>query len=308
MTSFISSFKKEGRVLACVAAALLLCELGLRATIGRASIDVAHIDSIPQIVTRLSMSGKPSILFLGNSLTRAGVIPKDLAFPPDHVALIHPDDSTIADWLYLYERQVAGRHVAPDLLVVPFAGDHLSDTPAARAERLGDFGGFPVAPDAFSNDIRDFDGRVSYVLAALSTAYANRERVRTELFARLIPRYKESAQAMNRQAKERALAAAEGRKSYGRLARFLRLVKSGQTKVVFVAMPTPRPREIDPTLRSLIAASGADLIDLRKPEGLTDADYSDGYHLKASGGALFTRALSRRLLERADLRAILERK
>lgn len=308
MTSFISSFKKELPVLRCVAAALILCEVGLRATIGRASVDVAHIDSIPRIVTRLSMAGRPSVLFLGNSLTRAGVIPKDLALPLDHVALIHPDDSTIADWLYLYERQVSGRHVTPDLLVVPFAADHLSDASPARAERLGDFGGFLVAPDAFAYDVRDFDGRVSYLLAAASTAYANRERVRTELFARIIPGYKAAAQAMNRQAKDKARAAAGGRRSYGRLTRFLRILKSGPTKVVFVAMPTPEAREIDPALRALIAAGGADLIDLRKPEGLTAADYLDGYHLKASGGALFTRALSRQLLERADLRAILERK
>ena len=193
MSLFTSNFKQEAAALSFVALALLTCELGLRASIQRASIDVRHIRAIPKIVAGLAGARHPTFLFLGNSLTRSGVIPEVLAgtraaggFGKAHVALIHPDDTTISDWLYLYERFVRSKGAAPDVLLIGFAKDHLSDSHALHVDRLGGyFGGLGALPEAFSYDVPDLNGRVSYLLSSLSCAYANRDRVRTQVFASL---------------------------------------------------------------------------------------------------------------------------
>lgn len=297
MSSFISNFKQEAAVVCVVVIALCACELGLRATIARASKDVRHIEELPRIADGLASARKPTVLFLGNSLTRAGVLPDALGLDGAHVALIHPDDTTIGDWLYLYERYVRARGAAPDLVVVGFAADQLSDAPRLDVPRLGGYlGGLALLPQAFDHDVRDADGRTSYLLAWLSTAYANRERVRTEVLARLIPHYKTSAQRLNRLAKAQR-ESAPARRGYGRLARFLETFKGTKTKVVFAAFPVPAKRELDPELAAQIARGGGRLVDLRSLEGLTDRDFPDGYHLSPRGGAVLTRALARRVRE-----------
>lgn len=309
MSSFTSSFRREAPVVCVVALALAACELGVRASVHRASIDVRHIKEIPRIVDGLSKARRPTVLFLGNSLTRAGVVPTALSLDRAHVAMIYPDDTTIADWHYLYERYVRSKGAAPDVLLVGFAGDHLSDSPALHLERLGgEFGGLGALAEAFRHDVLDLDGRVSYLLASLSTAYANRERVRALIFAALIPHYKSSAQAFNRAVRARHEAShGPSPRRYSRLARFLELFKGGSTKLVFVAIPVPAPHPIDPSLEELVRESGSRLLDLRRPAGLTEADYLDGYHLTPRGGELFSRELSRRLLDIGELRNLLAR-
>src|SRR5690606_31684789 len=61
------------RVPAFVLAALLLVEVGVRAVEERLSIDVRHINRMDEIVTALVAAPGPSVLFVGNSLTREGV-------------------------------------------------------------------------------------------------------------------------------------------------------------------------------------------------------------------------------------------
>lgn len=308
MSSFISNFRRELPVTAALVLSLLACEVGLRLAVRRASVDAAHIDDIPRIVSALASAGRPTVLFLGNSLTRAGVVPRALELRGAHVALIHPDDTTIVDWLYLYKRNLRARGAAPDVLVVGFAADQLSDATEVQVDRLGYLGGFLGLREAFRHDVPDFESRVSYVLANLSCAFANRHRIRNQLFAALIPHYKTSAQVLNKGfgpppgTEER-----RPPRAYKRLSRFLDLMEGTGTKVVFVSIPVPAYHELDPELRRLIAARGARLLDLRRPAGLTDRHFLDGYHLAPAGGEVFSRELSRRLLGSADLRGLLER-
>ena len=315
MSLFTSNFKQEAAALSFVALALLTCELGLRASIQRASIDVRHIRAIPKIVAGLAGARHPTFLFLGNSLTRSGVIPEVLAgtraaggFGKAHVALIHPDDTTISDWLYLYERFVRSKGAAPDVLLIGFAKDHLSDSHALHVDRLGGyFGGLGALPEAFSYDVPDLNGRVSYLLSSLSCAYANRDRVRTQVFESLIPYYKASAQDQNKAVKVREqISTGAASPRYKRLTRFLGLFKGTPTKVVFIAIPVPAVDPIDPSLESVLKENSSQLIDLRRLAGLTERDYLDGYHLTPHGGAVFTRELSRRLLDSRDVRTLLK--
>jgi hypothetical protein len=297
MSSFISNFRQEAGALALVLLVLAGCELGLRASIRRVSIDVRHIEQIPRIVSDLSAAPPPTVLFLGNSLTRAGVDVDSLGLGKAHVALLYPDDTAIADWLYLYKRRVRAAGAQPDLVLVPFSGDQLSDAAPVHTDRLGSLGGLGLLPEACAHDARDLGGRVSYVLGALSSAYANRDRVRTEVLRAVIPGYRQSAETLNKSLRAGA-AASSGRAllHYTRLERLLESSKGTRTRIAFVRMPVPSPGPIDPGLELVLREHGAPLLDLRRVTGVTDAAYLDGYHLAPHGAALFSRELSRRLL------------
>jgi hypothetical protein len=316
MRLYISNFKQEAPVLGLVALALLACEISLRMAGTKLSLDLQHIQEIPQIVAKLRTSDHPTLLFMGNSLTRRGVIPEVLTeelsrrgFSRVHIAKIHPDDTNIADWHYLYERYVRSVSVAPDYLLVGFAEDQLSDTQRLHIELLGGYlGGIGALSEVFRFDVRDFNNRVGYLLASLSRAYANRDRVRTQVFGAIVPHYKTSAQVMNNAVKvQRAVSGNVISWHYKRLTRFIELTKGSPTEVVFIAIPLPKPYPIDPTLESVLKENGSRLIDLRHIDGLTDNDFLDGYHLSPRGGALFTQELSRRFLETGKFRRSLRK-
>src|SRR5690606_20015032 len=124
------------RVPAFVLAALLLVEVGVRAVEERLSIDVRHINRMDEIVTALVAAPGPSVLFVGNSLTREGV---DLELMRAglaanragewNVAAVYPDDTAVLDWLYLYDRYVVENDAVPDVVVVGFGIWHLEDRP-----------------------------------------------------------------------------------------------------------------------------------------------------------------------------------
>jgi hypothetical protein len=316
MHLFTFNFKQEAPVLAFIALVFLACEIGLRVSGPRTSIDIQHIRTIPQIVTDLNNARHPTLLFLGNSLTRRGVIPEVLTealaaqgFTNVHIAMIYPDDTNIADWLYLYKRYVRSKGVAPDILLVGFSEEQLSDSQGLHIDRLGRyFGGIDTLSEAFHYDVQDLNDRVSYLLASLSCAYADRDRVRTDLFGVIIPHYKTSAQVLNKAIKNRGEVSGRGMSQrYKRLTRFLELTTGTPTKVVFVAIPLPALYPLDPSLQPVLLEKGSQLIDLRNIGGITDADFLDGYHLTPHGGAIYTRELSRRLLESAELRRSLRK-
>src|SRR5690606_4250107 len=108
----------DRRVLLLVFAALLVVELGVRVIEPRLSLDIRHIQAIPDIVSDVHESAGPSVVFFGNSLTRAGVdlgvMASGLApagVERGGVAAVYPDDTTILDWIYVYEHYLA----RPDL-------------------------------------------------------------------------------------------------------------------------------------------------------------------------------------------------
>jgi len=318
MRLFIFNFKQESPVLGLLTLALLTCELSLRTYGTRLSLDLQHIQEIPQIVNALKTSGHPALLFLGNSLTRRAVIPEVLTkellahgFSGIHIAKIHPDDTNIADWYYLYEKYLRSAAATPGDLLVGFAEEQLSDSQALHIDRLGgNFAGLGAIKEVFHNDVRDFNTRMDYVLASVSFAYANHDRIRTQLFGAIIPFYKTSAQVLNNAVAKQSKVSRGGlSQPYERLTRFLKLTEGNPMNVDFIAIPLPtfRSYPLDPSLQSVLSAHGARLIDLRKIEDLTDDDYLDGYHLSPMGGAIFTRELSRKLLESEEFRKSLRK-
>ena len=77
--------------------------------------------------------------------------------------------------------------------------------------------------------------------------------------------------------------------SYERMERFIELVKSREVKLWLIPMPQPEHWEIDSQLLKLIDENELGLLDARSIPGMTEDDFSDGYHLGESGAEKFTR-------------------
>jgi hypothetical protein len=294
-----------------MALCLLGGELGLHIAEPWLSADIQHIRRVPAIIAELEQEDGPRVLFLGNSLTRAGIRPDrigrilgDAKFPKVAIERIYPDDTTILDWLYLYrtEIQPIGRNL--DLLVVTFARDHLDDGLPINPERLGgQFAGLGAAPEAFSKDVLSFGDRIRYLLSAVSRLWSSRERIQTRALA-FLPGYRTLAPLMNTNLRD---GHKEGPNpasaSFDRLARFIDIVRSHGTAVVFVAAPMPRPYPLPKALRDTIRREGAELIDMQDFERHGPEDFPDHYHLAEAAAGRFSDGLARAMARSTYVRA-----
>lgn len=304
----------DWKVLSSVLAILLAGELGLYLAEPRLSLDVQHIRSIPTIVRNFEAAPGPGVLFLGNSLTRAGIRPDVVegAWPPHRLpqakfALVYPDDTRLLDWFYVYRRFVEPARSLPRVIVICFAQSQLADGQPLQPERLGSqFAGFPLLSEAFSDDVLSASDRISYLLGATSRVWANRERVQTRVLA-LIPGYEALAQTLNEAASVRQRASGNGRPdTYTRLARFIERAGKDGVGVVFVATPLPRRFPLPDDLRRTIRDGGAELLDLQGTEPADPRDFPDGYHLSPTAAERFSESLGVALAANAYFRTALQ--
>lgn len=301
MNSSTSNSKNEVRVILAVLVVLFCCEILVRIEEPRLSLDVQHIHEIPTIVQRLSTKQSERVLFLGNSLTRAGVEPATIQLdlkPPLGKTLaverVYPDDTTLSDWYYIYRAFVVNPHAEPDVVVVSFALDQLEDHSQMHVDRLGGyFGGWTTRREVFAYDLPGFGDRVEYALASSSRLFANQDRVRLRVLDFLVPHYRESAGKLNRIMQQTAEKKNGNRQSYIRLRRFIELVRGNGSKLFLVAMPTGGPEyQIPESLVETVRSEDAIFLDMR---GVNGVDYSDGYHLTAKGAKKYSAALAQGL-------------
>ena len=301
MSLFTSNFRSEAKVLFAVAAAALMCEAGLRAGRSGLSLDVQHIERIPSILA--SLHARPAgrrVLFLGNSLTRRGVDlalirqPRSERSEPAGVFAdtISPDDSTISDWYYLFRKYVSGGN-APDYVAIGFVSGQLEDSAPMHPDRIAAyFGGWEAASEVFTQDVKDFGGRMDYALASTSELFSEKERLRIRLLAWLTPDYPAAAQRLNRATVKREKAGlAPSAATYRRLQRLLALCRTRRVQPVLVAMPLPKTYALDPAVSRMASQAGADFVDLRHVDGLVAEDFLDGFHLAPSGASKYSRLL-----------------
>ena len=280
-----------------VLAALMVMEGGLRLALPHVSVDYDHIKAIPSIARSFGDHSRSQVLFLGNSLTRRGVNLKvveqswaNMGFRAD-CRSVYPDDTTIVDWYYLFERYFPANH-APDLVVIGFARTQLSDQTAVHANRIAaHYGGFSIAAEALSKDITNVGDRVDFLLSANFRLFSERDRLRETILRAVIPKYADTAQALNVSVMK-AKQAGEGRLTYGRLTRFIRMCDERGTVPLFVAMPLNTPYNIDPDLVPAITDHQGMFLDLRNTQGLTGKDFLDPMHLAPSGAVIYSERLA----------------
>ena len=303
MSLFTSDFRSEGRVLLSVVIIAAFAEGGLRLGLGRLASDVKHIRTIPRIAERLARAQGPRVLFVGNSLTRAGihldVVARELSCrPPIAFERVHPDDSMVLDWYYLFRNDFGGR-LAPDYVVVDFMRGQLRNSAPVHADRIASaFGGWSNAPEMLTVDLDGLGDRIEYVLSCALRLFSERERVRSRVLAAAVPDYRDAAQRLNEATRlDRARSAPKEPETYSRLRRLLQLFREQHVHAVFVAMPIRDHYDLDSRVQDLIRQNGADFIDMRQAPGLTATDFPDGSHLSLKGADVYSAALGRRLRE-----------
>lgn len=282
-----------------VLAALVLVEGAVRAIEERLSVDVEHIHQVARIAGDLAdereASGARTVMFLGNSLTRrgldVGVLESELGtFGLENVAVaaVYPDDTSVLDWLYLYESEIAPAGV-PDVVVVGFGIWHLEDRVPSRAQtyRLGrHFTAWSLLPDLFRDDVTVLADRANVLLAKVSATFANRERIARRVLS-FLPHYQESARVINEQQRvDVGSRDAAAPRSYDRLARFIRSVEDSGAELVLVAMPILEEFPFDPQIEEVARTNGATLVDARDVPGLGAEHFEDLIHLDPHTGAL----------------------
>jgi hypothetical protein len=140
------------------------------------------------------------------------------------------------------------------------------------------------------------------VLCGISALAGDQPEHQIYLLDRLVPAYQaglkennrlvQTAAARQAAAANPAALAGAGGETFQRMARYIDLCQAHGVKIWFVAMPQPEPWTVNPAAIRLVREHGMKFLDARTIEGLTAADFSDGYHLGETGADKFSRWLA----------------
>lgn len=286
------SSRAELRVWLLVAGVLLMSEVAVRVAVSNFSEDTLRIRGIPELMRTMREAHGPTVLFLGNSIAETGInaalVERALQRDEADAAVVNltPRNSTVLDYIYLHEKYVAASATRPDIIVLPFVRNQLSDGDAALPERLtrwvawgDDWRG------VLFDDLTGFEQRTRFVLAEISVAFSKRWLVRQRV---LDMPFRRMAGTPNAVAIEYHLNPRPG--SYRQLRRFINGAQSNGSRLVIIAMPTHPAYGIDQELIETIRSAGVQLIDARQAP-VDGSHFSDTVHLKPAGRDIVTRYL-----------------
>lgn len=280
---------------------LAVCELGVRVFERRLSVDAR----IPALSKRLGEGEGQLVLVIGNSLVRDGVDVDILeaemraqGVGPVHIERAYLRNTIINDWYYAFKRHFVDTGRLPGALIMCFSNSHLEDGPIQRQLVARYYSSPHDIPQIFAEDVRNFDGRIDFLLSAGSASFTHRTNIERRILDTLIPHYRGSAMRINDalayEARKRSLGY---QPTYRRLEQLIRLAESHGVRVVLVAMPVESLYEINPQINRTVEATGATFIDSRLAEGLSEESYSDRMHMTSSGAATYSRSLARQLAD-----------
>jgi hypothetical protein len=296
----------ETRVVFALLLAVALVDLGLRLTDSRLSGNVAHVESIPELVGEAGVPARQSLLLLGNSLINNGVAPQAVTkeLPSVALAKVTPDATGLWSWQCVLDHQVIERpDVQFDTVVIGFAWSLLSDQTRANASRLGGlYCDWSDLGRAREIGLRDSGDIGEFIAAKLLRTYALRDTLRNRLFQSTVPHYVEFTQQNNARSPGTidTSGAAGQAHTYQTFAALVNRLKAEGTRVIVVAMPVQKDYEVDPELRELADHGIVEMIDLRGTKGIKAAHYLDGIHLNSAGQQILSRVLAEDLA--AELR------
>lgn len=286
------------KVIATVVTLVVAMDLVIGAMQSRLSMDLVHQVEIPGIIKSFSggSGDRPKTLFLGNSLVREGIDAKTFG---GLVFKIHPDDTSIVEWRYLFDRvaraDLSDRHT----IVLGYAQNQLTDDSIVRARRLGSqYLNADTLPTIWSTDVTDFGGRCELMLSRFSASIANAERIRTRLLVAFVPQYEVTAQRLNRavvtasmsdeKSKLKLKPEPEPGPTYDRLQHVIDAASQHVVDLSIVAIPVGETYELEPGLLERLSNAGIRHIDGRSVAGIDDESFPDGYHMDADAAKRFT--------------------
>lgn len=289
-------------------------DLGVRAFETRLSGDIANMKQFSALVEELSASEGARVAAVGNSLIGDGLdaghfMSHWLDPNPGQGRLVKlvPDGSSVWDWYCIANLQLASAQPPPDLLMIGFGWNQLSDQSPINLSRT--FNG--ICPASALPRLSDLSGAITVgdwlKMATVKTSklYAHREAIRHRVLQNLVPNYRRMTRQVNARAGAgEATGISEGVVTYSALEAVLGRAAGQGTEVVFIAMPVQQPYELDPGLCIRTGEYVYRLVDMRTAVPANDTLYRDNLHLNANGAQLFSERLAAELRDPTALTSV----
>jgi len=278
---------------------MLLAEISIRGSATSLSDNIKHIRNIPAVTRQLAELGntsQSSLVFVGNSLTGDAVnlaqFNERINNHPGNLVQaykITPDATSIWDWYCIVSNNFTHTHTAPNVVVIGFGWEQLSDSEIPRPSRLAThFCSMKDLPELVSLGMKDTSDIFEYISASASVLYALREPIRKRVLDIFIPYYREYAGKVNRPEHIDKSNAIQEKYSYMLLNKLLSTCKENNIIPVFIAMPVKQYYSLDTTLIETLNAHSALLLDYRNMINISNEMYKDDIHLNDAGSIIFT--------------------
>jgi len=300
---------REAKVVLFLVVGLCLFEIASRMFETRISADVRQMSSqseIPEKIGNARKEGRESVLILGNSLARAGLLESgirerfvELGRPEPLVVYMTPDGSDVSDWTAAYRRSFPreAESNTPDYVLVGTGQTHLEDRPVVSPEKLA---AYHAGLDDYGIILRHWlktnGERFRFVVAATSRLFANRERLRPILFYNFVPGYEEVARRLNEKEKAGKDPKSGREASAERFGLLLESIALPPERVMVVAIPLPWTYKLNSSIHEEALARGVRLFEDEVDQQWPPESFPDGYHLAADHGGAYTKAVMAKLL------------
>ncbi|MEJ6778811.1 MAG: hypothetical protein QNK86_04975 [Akkermansiaceae bacterium] len=318
--SHAPSFGKELRVVAVVVAFIMVLEIIARIIAPTLDYDRENIHAFPDVITdleqRAEKSGKPRVVFFGNSLMMHGlnedIVYKELAAidgPEIETTKITPVGTAMLDWEYLYRRYFETEGSHPDVLVVGFVGCHIHDQEPIKLRRLSrHFVSTKDLPNLWKTEKMGFHQTSQSILCNISALEGDQPEHQLGILYSVVSDYRAGVRKNNqlisdakeRRAKEKGLTSGEFEETYHRMERFIEFCKKHNVEVWFVPMPQPEVWDCNFAATALAEKHGMKVLDASNIDGMTEEDFSDGYHLGETGGEKFSKWMAQQIKQQRD--------
>lgn len=287
----------------CLLALLAALELTFRATGHRLSHDLENIHAIGLTAQTMAAAPPPRVLFVGNSITQAGVDPalftaeakRHGADPQLSLYTAYPDSSHAAIWDYLLDRYFIEPGRLPEDVIIVTGRVHLLDAPTNQAQLGAYYVSWADVPYYLKHDAHSVDSVIEFMLGRAFTTMTLRTRVSPRFFNVALPYYQENWFILNRAAMTGALVAKPDTQTEvptTHLKHLVQVLKQSGVRLTVVAAPMPHPYVMHQSVVAALAQLQVDVVDLNPIPGLTAEHFADEDHLNNIGKDIFTRALS----------------
>lgn len=284
-----------------VGAAVLAAEMVFPLWGPRLAGDLKEIDELHEKIRQGCQTPDVSALVLGNSLSLYG-FDQGMMNQAGHDGFVMPVKFTFVifqgafmlETYHIYKHYIEPTPVPPDVLIVPFSRDGLTDQSMVDIARMV----YHCDLSDVHEVVRDELGLArcgEFLHCYLSSAFANRARVRQRVFECLLPDYRESETRLRKGGKPAVSTSERWQPTYNKLDQMLAMCRAKGIHVLMVAMPIQAPYELPPQVLDIIKRHKMDLVDMRSTSDLDSEKYTDSTHLNAEGARVFTRAFVDRL-------------
>jgi hypothetical protein len=281
-------------LIAALAFFAVVLEVGARIAVPRISQGIGRISTDLNALGRFTVpvvNGRPNLLIVGNSLLLDGINREELqsgARSFADIQLLPIEQTTYFDWYFGLRRLFReGKRPAIVMLCINARQMHSDRTNRATfAYFLMNWGDLPEVTRASRLDMMSAS---DYLLSHMSFWLATRANVRNGLVGRLMPASEQLvAHFTERDATEFVFSNELSARLLDRLGQLQRLAAEHGAEFIWLVPPTNNVADPSTVVAPLAAAAGIEVSIPVLPGEMPVENYSDGFHLNASGVKVFT--------------------